>query len=66
MPAQHILKKLDPENQHSVEEVISDLQPLQAQYVSLVIRNRPDLVPGIDIKEALNIYSSFHLLKKAR
>jgi hypothetical protein len=65
MPAQHILKKLDPENQRSVEEVIFDLQPLQDQYVNLVVRNRPDLVPGIDIKEALNIYNSFHLLKKA-
>ncbi len=44
MPAQHILKKLDPENQRSVEDVISDLQPL---YVNLVVSNRPDLVPGI-------------------
>jgi hypothetical protein len=65
MPAQHILKKLDPKNQHSVEEVISDLQPLQDQYLNLVVCNHPDLVPGINIKEALKIYKSFHLLKKA-
>ncbi len=65
MPAQHILTKLDPGNQRSVEEVVSDLQPLEDQYVNLVVRNRHDLVPGIDIKEALNIYCSFHLLKKA-
>ncbi len=65
MPAQHILKKLDPGNQSSVEDVISDLQPLQDQYVNLVVRNRPDLVQGIDIKEAFKIYGSFQLLKKA-
>ncbi len=59
IPAQHILKKLDPENQRSVEEVISDLQPLQDQYVNLGVRNRPDLLPGINIKEALKIYKSF-------
>jgi hypothetical protein len=52
MPAQHILKKLDPRNQRSVEEVIFDLQPLQDQYVNLVVRNRPDFV---DIKEALQL-----------
>ncbi len=55
MPAQHILKKLDPRNQSSVEVVISDIQPLQDQFLNLVVRNRPDLVPGIDIKEALKI-----------
>jgi hypothetical protein len=43
MPAQHILQKLDPENQRSVEDVISDLQPLQDQYMNLVVRNQPDL-----------------------
>ncbi len=48
-----------------MEDVLSDLQPLQDQYMNLVVRNRPDLVPGIDIKEALKIYCSFHLLKKA-
>jgi hypothetical protein len=65
MPAQHILKKLDPENQRSVEVVTSDPKPLQDQYVNLCVRNHPNLVPGIDIKEALKIYKSFHLLKKA-
>jgi hypothetical protein len=68
MPAQHILKKLDPKNQSSVEPVeavISDLEPLQDQYVNLVVSNRPDLVPGINIKEALKIYKSFHLLKRS-
>jgi hypothetical protein len=65
MPAQHILKKLDLWNQCSVEEVISDLQPLQDQHVNLVVHNCPDLVPGIDIKEALNIESNFHFFKKA-
>ncbi len=48
-----------------MEDVISDLQPLQDQYVNLVVRNRPDLMPGIEIKGALQIYCNFHLLKKA-
>ncbi len=33
--------------------------------MNFVVRNRPYLVPGIDIKKALKIYKSFHLLKKA-
>ena len=65
MPAQHLLKKLDPDNTRSVADVIVDLQPLQDQYANLVVRNRPDLVPGVDIKLALKIYKSFHLLQKA-
>ena len=64
MPAQHILKKLDPENKRSVTDVLADLQPLQDQYANLVVRNRPDLVP-VDIKQALEIYKSFHLLEKS-
>ncbi len=52
MPAQHILKKLDPENKRSVMEVMADLQPLQDQYANLVVRNRPDLVP-VDIKQTI-------------
>ena len=65
MPAQHLLKKMDPDNTRSVADVLVDLQPLQDQYANLVVRNRPDLVPGVDIKLALKIYKSFHLLQKA-
>jgi hypothetical protein len=48
-----------------LEDVISDIQPRYNQYMNLVVSNRPNLLPGIDIKEALKIYKSFHLLQKA-
>jgi hypothetical protein len=63
MPAQHILKQLDPDNKRPMADVIEDLQPLQDQYANLVVRNRPDLVHGNNmIKAALKIYKSFHLI----
>ena len=67
MPTQQLLKKLDPDGTRTVEQVEADLTPLRAQYQSLVIDNRPDLVvpPEPDVKAAMNIYKNFHLLKRS-
>ncbi len=66
LPAQHILRQLDPDNKRRMADVIADLQRLQDQYTNLVVSNRPDLMQGINmIKAALKIYKSFHLLQRA-
>ena len=62
MPTQALLRTLDPDGDLDVPRLKTLLAPLQREYQDVVLRDR---VPGsMDIKAALKIYKSFHLINR--
>ena len=61
VPRQNLLKKLDPDGTRSVAEMREQLRPMANAYERLVLHDIR--APGLDIREALKIYSNFHLIR---
>ena len=62
MPRQHVLKRIDPTNSKSVEEVRSELRDLSRQYVAVVINDKRPA--DMTVSNALDLYETFHHLER--
>jgi hypothetical protein len=62
LPRQHLLKKLDPAGEKTVEEVNGALLSLVHEYLAMVVHD--EATPDLGVEHALDVYES-HLLDRA-